>query len=55
MAKTKEELKALEEEIKSVADQITELTEEELRSVCGGARTKDIDYAKLACLCETDL
>ena len=36
MAKTKEELNALKEEVESVSRKLHELTEEELAQVCGG-------------------
>ena len=36
MAKTKEELKALKEEVETVNEKLQELTEEELEQVTGG-------------------
>ena len=37
MSKTKEELKALKEEVEAVNEKLSKLTGEELEKVCGGA------------------
>ena len=42
--KTKEELKALKEEVETVSRKLHELTEEELKRVSGGANKYFLDY-----------
>lgn len=47
MAKTKEELNAIKEEVNKVNEKICELTPEELEQVTGGSRKGPTEYASV--------
>ena len=43
MAKSQDELNAIKEEVKTLNKKIAELTEDELKQVCGGWKYDDIE------------